>query len=83
MRKVVKVVGVGELRTSKKGWLYRPLSVTYDDPYMKGEKAVTVNVGSDALGDFVNFPFAPGNEMECYMHEANFSLFIDDVIAVR
>lgn len=83
MRKLVRIVGVGEKRTSKKGWVYIPLSFTYEDPYVKGAKAVTVNVGVDALGEYKDFPFAPGNEVDCYMHESNFNIFVDDVVAVR
>lgn len=83
MRKFVKVVGVGEKRVSKKGWHYLPLSFLYEDYRVKGEKAVTVNVGVDALGEYKDFPFAPGNEVDCYMHESNFNIFVDDVVAVR
>ncbi len=77
MRKYVNVVGVGEKRTSKKGWEYVPISFTYDDPYIRGVKAVTANVGVDVL-DGCN-PIV-GDTLEFVMHESNFSLFVDAVL---
>lgn len=77
MRKYVNVVGVGEKRKSKKGWEYVPIAFTYDDKYINGLKAATVNVGTDVLGD--DIPLV-GDTLEFVMHESNFQLFVDAVL---
>lgn len=77
MRKYVNVVGVGEIRKSKKGWEYVPIAFTYDDKYINGLKAATVNVGTDVLGD--DIPLV-GDTLEFVMRESNFQLFVDAVL---
>lgn len=77
MRKYVNVVGVGEKRKSKKDWEYVPIAFTYDDKYINGLKAATVNVGTDVLGD--DIPLI-GDTLEFVMHESNFQLYVDAVL---
>lgn len=77
MRKFVNVVGVGDERTSKKGWKYTPVAFTYEDKFIRGQKAATVNVGADILNGYVP---QVGDTLELVMHEANFSLFVDAVL---
>lgn len=77
MRKFVNVIGVGEQRTSKKGWNYVPIAFTYEDQFIHGLKAATVNVGLDVLDK--DIPLV-GDTLEFVMHEANFSLFVDAVL---
>lgn len=77
MRKYVNIVGVGERRTSKRGWEYVPLSFTYEDRFTNGLKAATCNVGVDALAGYNP---AIGDNVEMVMHESNFSLFVDAVL---
>ena len=77
MRKYVEVVGVGEKRTSKKGWEYVPLSFTFEDKSVHGVKAAHVNVGTDILGNDV--PIV-GDTLEFVMHESNFQLYVDAVL---
>lgn len=77
MRKFVNVVGVGDKRTSKKGWEYVPVAFTYEDKFIHGVKAATVNISSDVLAGYTP---AIGDTLEFVMHESNFSLFVDAVL---
>lgn len=77
MRKTIDVIGVGEKRTSKKGWEYIPISFTYEDKLISGLRSATVNVGTDVLEGCK--PMV-GDTLEFVMHESNFSLFVDAVL---
>lgn len=77
MRKYVDVVGVGKKRTSKAGREYYPVAFTYEDKFISGVKAATVNFFTDSLGGYVP---CVGDTVDVVMHESNFNLFIDAVL---
>lgn len=77
MRKYINIVGVGEQRTSKKGWEYVPLSFTYEDRFINGVKAAHVNVGVDCLRGYRP---AVGDTLEIVMHESNYQVYVDVVL---
>lgn len=70
MRKVIKIVGVGDRRqgTSAKGREYdfTPVSFVYEMPWTKGYKAASANVSQDCMGDYTP---AVNDEKEVVMRE--------------
>lgn len=70
MRKVIKIVGVGERRqgVSSKGrdYDFTPVSFTYDMPNVKGSKAATCIVSQNAMLDYIP---SVGDEVEVVMRE--------------
>ena len=70
MRKVIKIVGVGDRRqgVSAKGREYdfTPVSFTYDMPWTKGLRAATCNISQDSMPDYTP---AIGDEVEVVMRE--------------
>ena len=70
MRKVIKIVGLGDRRqgVSAKGREYdfTRVSFTYEDPWTKGSRAATCNINQDAMADYIP---AIGDEIEVVMRE--------------
>lgn len=70
MRKVIKIVGLGDRRqgVSAKGREYdfTPVSFTYEMPRTKGYRAVTCNINQEAMADYTP---AIGDEVEVVMRE--------------
>lgn len=71
MRKIINIVGVGDRRqgTSKTGKPYdfTPISFTYEDRFMSGVKAATVNLNQDCCPP----DYAPGigESVEVFLRE--------------
>lgn len=58
MRKHINIVGVGKRmsgtgKTSGKPYDFTPVSFTYDDSFIAGVKAATVNINADAMAGYV------------------------------
>lgn len=57
MRKYINIVGVGNRmsgtgKTSGKPYDFTPVAFTYDDRFIAGVKAATVNINQDAMGSY-------------------------------
>lgn len=71
MRKYINIVGVGNRmsgtgKTSGKPYDFTPVAFTYEDNYITGVKACTVNINQDAMGGYVP---AIGDSVEVVMRE--------------
>ena len=84
MRAFVNIVGVGQRKagTGKTGnpYDFTPVAFTYPDRFIAGEKAATVNIGKDCLGEYE--PHV-GDTVEVVMHEdfKTGRVYVDAVLA--
>lgn len=71
MRKHINIIGVGNRmsgtgKNSGKPYDFTPVSFTYDDKYIAGLKAATVNINQDAMAGYTP---QVGDTVEVVMRE--------------
>ena len=82
MRTNITIVGVGNRtagisRKTNQAYDFTPIAFTFSDGRIAGERACTVNVSADVLG---NIQPKVGDTYDAVLHQSNFQIYLDAIL---